>query len=77
MKIKIDTVLKTLLLLFAVYVIYQIIRKLAGGSWDSEQIIISLIILNIGWTALIQRQISSHVGEHKGYRIGLMNGKQT
>jgi len=76
MKFKIEAALKILLLIFAAYIVYQIIRKILGGSWESEQIIISLLILNIGWTALIQRQISTHAGEHKGYRIGLINGKK-
>lgn len=71
-----NTFFKILLILFAVYIIYEIIKKLLGGSWSIEQLIVALMILNIGWTALIQRQIYSHLGEHKGYRIGKQNKEE-
>lgn len=72
----IDTILKVLLALFAVYIIYELIKKLYGGSLSIEQLILALLILNLGWTALIQRQIYSHLGKHKGYRIGKGNVKK-
>jgi hypothetical protein len=73
---KIGKILKILLALFAVYIIYEIVRKLAGGSLSIEEIILTLIILNLGWTALMQRQLSSHLGEHKRYRTGRKNSKK-
>jgi len=77
MKIKLEDLIKISLLLFAVYIIYQIIRKILGGSWSIEQIILSLLVLNIGWTALLQRQLSAHIGKHKGYRLGKLDAEKT
>lgn len=37
-----------ILILFALYLIVQILRKLFGGSWTIEDIILGLIILNLG-----------------------------
>ena len=76
MEIKFKDTIKIALFIFAIYVIYQIFKKILGGSWSIEQIILSLLILNIGWTALIQRQISAHLGEHKGYRLGKLDAKK-
>ncbi|MDP2908635.1 MAG: hypothetical protein Q8N77_02400 [Nanoarchaeota archaeon] len=76
MKIKLEDIIKTALVLFAVYIIYQVLRKILGGGWSIEQIILSLLILNIGWTALLQRQLSSHIGEHKGYRLGRLDAEK-
>jgi len=76
MKIRLENIIKMALFLFAIYIIYQILRKIFGGSWSIEQIILSLLILNIGWTALLQRQLSSHMGEHKGYRLGKLDSEK-
>lgn len=38
-----------LLILFAIFVIYQLIIKIFGGSWETQDIIIALLILIIGF----------------------------
>lgn len=76
MKIKLENLIKTALLLFAIYIIYQIFKTILGGSWTIEQIILSLLVLNIGWTALVQRQLSTHIGDHKGYRLGKLDAEK-
>ena len=37
-----------LLVIFGLFVAYQIIRVILGGSWSVEDIILSLVIFNIG-----------------------------
>ncbi len=37
-----------LLIIFSVYIIYQLILKIFGGSWQTEDIVIALLILIIG-----------------------------
>ena len=46
----IQTTTIILLILFGIFIIYQIIRKIVGGSWATEDIIIALLIFNIGIT---------------------------
>ena len=36
------------LIIFGLFVIYQIIRRIFGGSWATEGIIIALLVFNMG-----------------------------
>lgn len=36
------------LVIFGLFIVYQIILKMIGGSWDTEDVIISLLVFNIG-----------------------------
>ncbi len=50
------------LILFGIFLAYQIIRKIIGGSWNTEDIILALLIFNIGFSftiALNQMRSSS------------------
>ncbi len=38
-----------ILIIFALFIIYQIIRKILGGSWETQDILIALMILLIGF----------------------------
>ena len=40
-------ILNLFLIIFGLFVLYQIIRKILGGSWGTEQSILALLILNI------------------------------
>ncbi len=62
---KTKTLILSTLVLFAVYVLYQILRKLLGGSWSIEEIILALVVVNLGWTGYLQKDFSQHLGEHK------------
>ncbi len=47
-KIKnITNYLVVLLVVFALIIIYQIIKKVLGGSWQAEDIIIALLMFNL------------------------------
>jgi hypothetical protein len=46
----IQTTTIILLIIFGLFILYQIIKKITGGSWATEDIIVSLLILNIGIT---------------------------
>lgn len=37
-----------ILILFGLFIIYQLMGKIFGGSWQTEGLIISLLIFNIG-----------------------------
>jgi hypothetical protein len=47
---RIEFILKVLLTLFAVFMLYQIARVVFGGSWTTEDILLGLVILNVGMT---------------------------
>ena len=58
----IQTVVIIFLILFGIFAAYQIVRKLIGGSWDTEDIILALLIFNIRFSftiALNQMKSSS------------------
>lgn len=41
------------LIIFGLFVFYQIIKKILGGSWQTEDIIVALLILDITFTFTI------------------------
>ena len=45
--------MKVLLLIFALYILYQLIKFIFGGSWEKEDLIIALLIFNVGLTKSI------------------------
>ncbi len=76
----IQIIASILFFILAVLIVYQIVRSIIGGSWTTENIIVSLVILNltttlilIGYIYKLNNKISAHLGWHKGYE----NGKQT
>lgn len=38
------------LIIFGLFLAYQILLKIIGGSWDTEQIITTLVMFNLGLT---------------------------
>ncbi|MBS3163408.1 hypothetical protein J4427_01845 [Candidatus Woesearchaeota archaeon] len=58
-----------ILVIFGLFIIYQIIKKILGGSWSTENIIVSLLILNlgvvltIGFTAAELRSDHNHLNK--------------
>lgn len=81
-KIKItrEKILYWLLFAFLVYVAYELIRKVLGYSLGFEELMIALLVANIGYSfyhshALIKikdsvnkidKKLSGHIGWHKG-----------
>ena len=60
-------------LLFLVYLIIEVIRKLLGGSLGFEELVIGLLIANLGYSFYlkgsinkIDSKISGHIGWHRG-----------
>lgn len=45
---KIEKVIEIILVLFGLFLIFQLIRKIFGGSWAVEDIIIGLLLFNTG-----------------------------
>jgi len=50
---KIRNILIALIVVFALILVYQIILKTLGGSWSTENIVVALLMLNLGCTFTI------------------------
>jgi len=59
--------------LFLIYLIFELLRKLLGGSLGFEELVIGLLIANLGYSfylresiTKIDSKISGHIGWHRG-----------
>lgn len=57
-------VIEVFLVLFGIYVLFQIVRKILWGSWTNEDIILALLILNIGSTFTIGLMLARLQSDH-------------
>lgn len=55
-----------ILTLFVVYLIYEVVRKIAGGSLGYEEIMIGLLVANLGYTFHMNAILHEHIGWDKG-----------
>ena len=58
-----------LLVLFTLYLIFEIIRKLFGGSLGFEELMIGLMAANLGYSFYLNTKLSEHLGYHKASEI--------
>lgn len=61
-----EKLLSWLLFFFVVYITIELIRKILGGSLGFEEIVIGLLIANLGYSFHINSKLSEHLGWHKG-----------
>ena len=59
-------ILYWLLILFMIYLIIELIRKLLGGSLGFEEFVIGLLIANLGYSFYINSKLSEHLDWHRG-----------
>ena len=55
-----------LLGLFTVYLIIEVIRKILSGSLGFEDVVIGLLVANLGYSFYISSKLSEHIGWHRG-----------
>lgn len=48
------------------YLVFEIIRKILGGSWGFEELVVGLLLANLGYSFYINSKLSGHLGWHKG-----------
>jgi len=68
--------LEIALFIFALFLTYQILRKIFGGSWDMDDLTLSLGILNTGFLftlVILFAQLKSDVGQLKSDHNHLSN----
>ncbi len=68
-----------LFIAFLIYIIFELIRKILGGSLGFEELVIALLVGNIGVSYKLYTRISdvnARVSEHLGWHKGVKNGKK-
>jgi hypothetical protein len=56
------------LLAFSAYLLYEVMRKLLGGSLGFEELAIGLLIANLGYSFYLNSHLSEHIGWHKAQK---------
>ncbi len=51
-------ILRIFLIVVGIILIYQLLRKILGGSWEMETFLITLVIANAGYSFYLGNQIS-------------------
>ena len=67
-----------LLVIFVAYLIVEIIRRIFGGSLGFEQVVIGLLIANLGYVINLHTKISeinASLSEHLGWHRGRGNSQ--
>lgn len=61
-----------ILILLGLFIAYQLLRKIFGGSWQTESLIIALLIFNLGITwklsmsfIKLNMKFDRHISWHK------------
>ena len=54
-----------LLVLFTLYLIFEVIRKIIGGSLGFEELVVGLMAANLGYSFYLNTKLSEHLGWHK------------
>ncbi len=54
-----------ILILLGLYIAYQLIRAILGGSWQTEGLIIALLIFNLGLTWRLGMKFGGHIARHR------------
>jgi len=61
------------LILFGLFIAYQLLRAIVGGSWESESLIIAFLVFNLGliWKISmnlmkLNMKFDGHIGWHRG-----------
>ena len=57
--------LDAVLILLGVFIAYQLLRAIFGGSWQTEGLIIALLIFNLGITWKLNMKFEGHVAWHR------------
>tara|TARA_Y100000310_G_scaffold328062_1_gene395458 strand:+ start:6124 stop:6324 length:201 start_codon:yes stop_codon:yes gene_type:complete len=53
------------LMVAGIIIIYQLIKKILGGSWGTEALIIALLFFNLGLTLKLNSKFDRHIMWHK------------
>ena len=69
-------ILQWLFVIFVIYIIIEVIRNILGGSLGFEEVVITLLVANLGYTFHLHSKIldiNSKLSEHLGWHRGKKN----
>jgi len=61
---KIEKAIEIFVILFGLYILIQILRVIFGGSWTNEDLIIGLLIFNLGCIFTIGVSVAQLKSDH-------------
>lgn len=61
---KLEKAIEIILVLLGIFILFQIIRKMFGGSWTTEEIILALLIFNLGAVFTIGIMVAQLQSDH-------------
>ena len=71
--LKTGTILRFLFVVFMIWVIFELVRKILGGSLGFEELMIVMLSINIGFSfklhsmvSKLDSKLSGHIGWHRG-----------
>ena len=53
------------LIVFGLFLAYQIVRNILGGSWETESLIIGMLFVNMGLLWKLSLKFEGHISWHK------------
>ena len=68
---------RILLAIFVIYLIFEIIRKILGGSWGVQELIAALLVANLGYSFQTNHRISSMIQSFPAILAGTREEKAT
>jgi len=72
-KINLIEILHWTLIVFGLVIIYQMIKKILGGSWGFETVIITLLMFNLGLTFTTTFNFNRHRGEFREFKRAMLS----
>tara|TARA_Y100000310_G_C20187160_1_gene580828 strand:- start:229 stop:447 length:219 start_codon:yes stop_codon:yes gene_type:complete len=54
-----------ILILLGLFIAYQLVRAILGGSWQTESLMIALLIFNLGLTWRLSMKFGGHIVWHR------------
>lgn len=70
---ELQKIIEGVVVLFALYILFQIVRKMFGGSWDTENIIIGLLVFNLGCVFTIGILVAQLKSDHNNLKWQFKN----
>ena len=54
-----------ILIILGLFIAYQLLRAIFGGSWQTESLIIALLMFNLGLTWKLSAKLEGHISYHR------------
>lgn len=61
---KMEKIVEVLVIIFGLFLLFQILKNIRGGSWGTEEIVIGLLIFNLGGLFTIGILIAQMKSDH-------------